>query len=216
MGAVLLIGVASDHAARIYPLAHEIADAVRRSPTMPAMPAGELRRRLAAALGDTVPVDAVIAATRIGLTAQQAELLGYLLLGLTNQQIADAMATSEATVKYRLTRLYRRVRVGSRSQAVERAQVEGLAAAFEPHADRLRAVAVERAGSGSRWPSRLAFGAANRQRPGQPSGPLRPFLAFTVGAGRDSIEPGIAESVWWMKPHRQHGAIGTDVRLRSR
>ncbi len=49
-----------------------------------------------------VPVDAVIAAGQVGLTAVQAELLAYLMLGLTNIEISDASGLSEATVRYRL------------------------------------------------------------------------------------------------------------------
>jgi DNA-binding CsgD family transcriptional regulator len=73
-----------------------------------------------------VPLDAVIAAGEVGLTAQQAELLAYLLLGLTNQEIADAIQVSEATVRYRLTRLYRTLGVVGRRRASARARELGL------------------------------------------------------------------------------------------
>lgn len=87
----------------------------------------ELKRRLAIAAGESpVPVDTLLAAGQIGLTANQIELLGYLVLGFGNAQIADAVGRSEATVRYRLTSLYRALGVASRSGAIERARELGL------------------------------------------------------------------------------------------
>jgi DNA-binding CsgD family transcriptional regulator len=87
----------------------------------------ELRRRLAIAAGESpVPVDTLVVAGQLGLTANQMELLGYLVLGFGNAQIADAIGRSEATVRYRLTALYRRMGVGGRAAAVERARDLGL------------------------------------------------------------------------------------------
>jgi DNA-binding CsgD family transcriptional regulator len=86
-----------------------------------------VRDGLARALRTTeAPVDAVLAAGQAGLTVLQAELLPYLLLGLTNQEIADAIQVSEATVRYRLTRLYRALSVSGRKQAADRARELGL------------------------------------------------------------------------------------------
>jgi DNA-binding NarL/FixJ family response regulator len=73
-----------------------------------------------------IPIDAVLSAGRMGLTALQAELLAYLLLGLTNQEIADATQVSEATVRYRLTPLYRTLGVTGRKHAADRARELGL------------------------------------------------------------------------------------------
>jgi DNA-binding CsgD family transcriptional regulator len=64
----------------------------------------------------------------MGLTALQAELLAYLMLGLSNQEIADATQVSEATVRYRLTGLYRILGVSGRKQAAARARDLGLTA----------------------------------------------------------------------------------------
>jgi DNA-binding CsgD family transcriptional regulator len=75
-----------------------------------------------------IPVDAVLSAGEVGLTAIQAELLAYLLLGLTNLEIADATQLSESTVRYRLTRLYRLLGVHGRREAAERARMLGLTA----------------------------------------------------------------------------------------
>jgi DNA-binding NarL/FixJ family response regulator len=65
-------------------------------------------------------------AGQIGLTADQVELLGYLLLGFGNHQIADAIGRSEATVRYRLTNLYRSLGVRGRRTAVQQARDLGL------------------------------------------------------------------------------------------
>jgi DNA-binding CsgD family transcriptional regulator len=88
-----------------------------------------IRDGLARALGtNEVPPDVVMAAGQAGLTVQQAELLPYLLLGLANQEIADAIQVSEATVRYRLTRPYRTLGVSGRRQAADRAREFGLMA----------------------------------------------------------------------------------------
>jgi DNA-binding CsgD family transcriptional regulator len=87
----------------------------------------EVRRRLALAAGESpLPLDTLIVAGQIGLTADQIELLGYLLLGFGNNQIADAIGRSEATVRYRLTGLYRSLGVTGRRTAVQRARQLGL------------------------------------------------------------------------------------------
>ncbi len=87
----------------------------------------EARRRLALAAGESpLPVDTLMVAGQIGLTADQVELLGYLLLGFSNHQIADAIGRSEATVRYRLTSLYRSLGVRGRRAAVQRARELGL------------------------------------------------------------------------------------------
>jgi DNA-binding CsgD family transcriptional regulator len=73
-----------------------------------------------------VAVDALAVAGQLGLTARQTELIPYLLLGLSNQEIADALSVSEATVRYHLTRLYRSLGVKGRKAAAERARELGL------------------------------------------------------------------------------------------
>jgi LuxR family maltose regulon positive regulatory protein len=74
-------------------------------------------------------MDVLLAASREGLTVLQAELLAYLVLGLTNQEIADATSVGEATVRYRLTRLYRALGVRGRKAAIARAHEIGLSVA---------------------------------------------------------------------------------------
>lgn len=91
-----------------------------------------IREGLERALGNMdVPLDVVLAAGQLGLTAIQAELLSYLVLGLTNLEIADATQLSESAVRYRLTRLYRTLGVGGRLEAAERARELGLPGPIE-------------------------------------------------------------------------------------
>jgi DNA-binding CsgD family transcriptional regulator len=115
-------------------------DSWRRGQLMiPALGAEELaiREGLERALRTIdIPIDAVLSAGRMGLTANQAELLAYLMLGLSNQEIADATDVSEATVRYRLTRLYRVLEVSGRKQAAARARELGLTAKPLPAARR--------------------------------------------------------------------------------
>jgi DNA-binding CsgD family transcriptional regulator len=86
-----------------------------------------IREGLRRALGNMdVPLDVLLAAGQLGLTAIQAELLSYLVLGLTNLEISDATRLSEAAVRYRLTRLYRLLGVRGRREAAERARDLGL------------------------------------------------------------------------------------------
>jgi DNA-binding CsgD family transcriptional regulator len=86
-----------------------------------------IRDGLKRALGDLdIPLDVVLAAGQLGLTAAQAELLTYLVLGLSNLEISDAAHLSEPTVRYRLTGLYRRLGVRGRREAPDRARELGL------------------------------------------------------------------------------------------
>lgn len=126
---IFAVGELSDLLADLDPRTRQIADILLNARR--GLSRFEVRRRLGVAVGDALPVDSVIAAGHLGLTAQQAELAGYLLLGLTNQEIADAASVSEATVKYRLTRLYRDLRVHGRAEAVERVRSTGLDHTFE-------------------------------------------------------------------------------------
>lgn len=91
-----------------------------------------IREGLERALGSMdIPLDVVLAAGQLGLTAIQAELLTYLVIGLTNMEISDATRLSEAAVRYRLTRLYRKLGVSGRRGAAERARELGLPGAIE-------------------------------------------------------------------------------------
>jgi DNA-binding CsgD family transcriptional regulator len=125
-GAVIVVVAAlSDWFVRVDRRAVELSEALSASP----LGGTELtiREGLQRALGTMeMPVDVVLAAAQLGLTVVQAELLAYLVLGLTNQEIADATNVSEAAVRYRLTRLYRVLGVQRRREAVRRALALGL------------------------------------------------------------------------------------------
>jgi DNA-binding CsgD family transcriptional regulator len=108
--------------------------AIELSEALAKAPAGAeklaIREGLRRALGPMeISMDVLLAASREGLTVLQAELLAYLVLGLTNQEIADATSVGEATVRYRLTRLYRALGVRGRKAAIARAHEIGVEAA---------------------------------------------------------------------------------------
>ena len=109
--------------------------ALALSEALAAAPAGAeklaIRNGLKRALGQMeISLDVLLAASNAGLTVAQAELLAYLTLGLTNQEIADATKVSEPTVRYRLTRLYRALAVRDRKGARGRARELGLASSL--------------------------------------------------------------------------------------
>jgi DNA-binding CsgD family transcriptional regulator len=135
-GSVLLVvAFLSDWFVRVDRRALELNDALR-APRFGSEHMA-IREGLQRALGSMdIPLDVVLAAGRVGLTAIQAELLSYLVLGLTNMEIADATQLSEAAVRYRLTRLYRSLGVRGRGEAADRARELGLPGAKR---DRLRA-----------------------------------------------------------------------------
>lgn len=57
-------------------------------------------------------------AARLGLTAREAELVGALADGLSNAQIAKRLFLSEKTVKNHLNRIYTKMAVASRTEAI--------------------------------------------------------------------------------------------------
>jgi DNA-binding CsgD family transcriptional regulator len=131
LSALVAVAALSDWFVRVDRRALELNEALRAPP----FAAGTLgvRPRLGRALRTLdVPTHVVIAAGHIGLTAIQAELLSYLVLGLTNQEIAEATSLSEPAVRYRLTRLYRAMDVRSRREAAALASELGMA----PRAER--------------------------------------------------------------------------------
>jgi DNA-binding CsgD family transcriptional regulator len=60
------------------------------------------------------------------LTGREAELLRVLCAGLSNEQIARRMRISRRTVEFHLTRIFRKLGVASRVEAVIHAQRAGL------------------------------------------------------------------------------------------
>ena len=60
-----------------------------------------------------------------GLTQREADILKALAEGLSNKQIARQFWLSEQTIKFHLTNIYRKLEVGSRTEAVRRAYENG-------------------------------------------------------------------------------------------
>jgi DNA-binding CsgD family transcriptional regulator len=117
---VIIVALLSNWLIRVDRRTIQLSDMLAR------VPAGAeklaIREGLTRALGPMeISIDLLLAAANAGLTVIQAELLAYLQMGLTNQEIADATRVGEATVRYRLTRLYRALGVRGRKAAVERA-----------------------------------------------------------------------------------------------
>lgn len=110
---------------RWFALATALSEAFAEAPAGPEKLA--IREGLIRALGPMeIPLDVLLTAALEDFTVIQAELLAYLAMGLTNQEIADATKVSEATVRYRLTGLYRALGVRGRKAAVARAHEIGL------------------------------------------------------------------------------------------
>jgi LuxR family maltose regulon positive regulatory protein len=125
---VVIIGMLSAWFVRVDGRAIALSEALAKAPAGAEKLA--IREGLKRALGPIeISVDVLLAAGRAGLTVIQAELLAYLALGLTNQEIADATNVGEATVRYRLTRLYRALGVRGRKAAIRRAVDLGIASA---------------------------------------------------------------------------------------
>jgi DNA-binding CsgD family transcriptional regulator len=123
--AVIAIGALSDWFVGVDRRALALNDALNAAP--PGVEQLAIREGLQRALTTMqVPVDVVLTAGQVGLTAAQTELLSYLVLGLSNFEIADAAGISEATARYRLTRLYRALGVRGRRAAARRAKEFGL------------------------------------------------------------------------------------------
>lgn len=72
-------------------------------------------------------------AETVTVSGREREVLGLLQTRLTNQEIADALNVSLNTLKTHLKRIYRKLDVVNRRQAVDRAEALGLLGA-DPHA----------------------------------------------------------------------------------
>ena len=70
------------------------------------------------------PVD--VPGTGTSLTPREVEVLGLVAAGYSNRAIAEELVISEWTVKSHLTKVYRKLDVSSRTQAVARAREVGL------------------------------------------------------------------------------------------
>jgi DNA-binding NarL/FixJ family response regulator len=123
--ALIVVAFLSDRFVRVDRRALELNE-VLEAPPFAAEQIAVRDGLLLALRGMDIPMDVVVAAGRIGLTAIQAELLTYLVMGLSNQEIADATGVSESAVRYRLTRLYRAFGVRGRREAAQFAHELGL------------------------------------------------------------------------------------------
>jgi len=123
--ALIVIGALSDWFVGVDRRALALNEALHAAP--PGLEQLAIREGLQRALRTMdVPVDVILTAGQVGLTAAQTEVLSYLVLGLSNLEIADAAGVSEATIRYRLTRLYRALGVRGRHAAAARAKEFGL------------------------------------------------------------------------------------------
>jgi LuxR family maltose regulon positive regulatory protein len=74
---------------------------------------------------DDEPLPVEIRQTGETLTPREVEVLRLVVLGLSNRAIAEQLVISQWTVKSHLTRIYRKLDVASRTQAIARARVLG-------------------------------------------------------------------------------------------
>lgn len=70
-------------------------------------------------------------ANEYGLTARQIEVLGYLVAGISNKEIAEETGLTEGTVKAHVAAVYQALRVRNRMEAAQVARQAGLADACQ-------------------------------------------------------------------------------------
>lgn len=66
------------------------------------------------------------ALAELGLTPREHEILGLIAAGLSNREIGEKLFVSENTVKTHSSRLFQKMSVGRRTQAVQRGKELGL------------------------------------------------------------------------------------------
>jgi len=88
-------------------------------------PAQQIQSALASLLAIDEDLAETADASSQTLSKRQKQLIGMLDEGLSNRDIADKLAISEHTVKVHLWRLFRRLQVKNRSQAVHYARRHG-------------------------------------------------------------------------------------------
>jgi DNA-binding NarL/FixJ family response regulator len=69
-------------------------------------------------VGLAVPAAKGVTPTEIGLTGRQADVLGLMVKGSSNREIADLLGLSEGTVKIHITAIFKALGVTSRTQAL--------------------------------------------------------------------------------------------------
>lgn len=75
--------------------------------------------------GGTPGIAAASQGLSVGLTPKETEIMHYVMNGLTNQEIADTLSITVGTVKIHLNRIYGKLQVKSRTQAVRRCRELG-------------------------------------------------------------------------------------------
>jgi len=112
----------------------------RRSPDLgsPEAPDPEPRGPGQAPAASPAPV--ALTATAESLTARETEVLGYLSLGFSNADIADALVISEGTVKTHVKRILAKLPAANRTEAALMARDLGLAPGLLQQADEGAAV----------------------------------------------------------------------------
>jgi DNA-binding NarL/FixJ family response regulator len=81
---------------------------------------GNLASAVTLAAASAAPTD------RLGLSERELEILGLVTRGASNAQIARALWVSDPTVKFHLSRIYRKLGVSSRTEAAWIARSQGL------------------------------------------------------------------------------------------
>ena len=97
------------------PLAEEIETLARHA-----------RLDLAGSEAAPTPDPATDPATRLGLTDREAEVLGFIAAGWSNQEIADALFISRKTVSVHASNIFDKLGAGNRSEAAAIAHRLGL------------------------------------------------------------------------------------------
>lgn len=103
----------------------------------------ELKRTVQRVLRDEMPVGPEIVSALSMLTLREIHVLRCIAEGLPNRDIARRMSLSSQTVKNYVGKLFRKIGVKRRSEAVEYARQQGW---IEPVASRVRELAHELAG----------------------------------------------------------------------
>lgn len=70
--------------------------------------------------------DAETFVARTGLSPREVEVLSALVKGISNKAIGDELGVEEVTIKLHLRRIYRKIDVANRTQAVKMAMANGL------------------------------------------------------------------------------------------
>jgi DNA-binding NarL/FixJ family response regulator len=79
-----------------------------------------------AAINRVDPESAKDFAARMGLSPREVDVIGALVKGISNRQIGRELGVEEVTVKLHLRRIYKKIGVSNRTQAVKLAMANGI------------------------------------------------------------------------------------------